>query len=116
MQVGGWGVLYAGAQVVAIVLASGKAGVQAERIIFIACGTSYYAANVAQYLVEQVSGLPVQIDIASEFRYRKPIIPKNTLVITISQSGETADTLAAIRLAKEKVGQRGRATGGRREE
>ncbi len=73
-----------------------------ERIIFIACGTSFYAANVAQYLVEQVSGLPVQIDIASEFRYRKPIIAKNTLVITISQSGETADTLAAIRLAKEK--------------
>lgn len=73
-----------------------------EHIIFIACGTSYYAANVAQYLVEQVSGLSVQIDIASEFRYRKPIIPKNTLVITISQSGETADTLAAVRLAKEK--------------
>ncbi|MEQ1722316.1 MAG: glutamine--fructose-6-phosphate transaminase (isomerizing) [Pseudobdellovibrio sp.] len=73
-----------------------------ERIIFIACGTSYYAANVAQYLVEQVSGLPVQIEIASEFRYRKPIVPKNTLAITISQSGETADTLAAIRLAKEK--------------
>lgn len=73
-----------------------------ERIIFVACGTSFYAANVAKYLVEQAAGLPVEIDIASEFRYRKPIIPKNTLVITISQSGETADTLAAIRLAKEK--------------
>lgn len=73
-----------------------------ERIMFIACGTSFYASQVAQYLVEQVAGLPVHIDIASEFRYRKPIIPKNTLVITISQSGETADTLAAIRLAKEK--------------
>jgi len=73
-----------------------------ERVIFIACGTSFYAASVAQYLLEQVSGLPVQVDIASEFRYRKPIIPKNTLVVTISQSGETADTLAAIRLAKEK--------------
>lgn len=73
-----------------------------EKVIFIACGTSFYAANVAQYLIEQIAGLPVQIDIASEFRYRKPIIPKNTLVITISQSGETADTLAAIRLAKEK--------------
>ncbi len=73
-----------------------------ERVIFIACGTSFYAASVAQYLLEQVGGLPVQVDIASEFRYRKPIIPKNTLVITISQSGETADTLAAIRLAKEK--------------
>lgn len=73
-----------------------------ERIIFVACGTSFYAANVAQYLLEQVGGLPVQADIASEFRYRKPIIPKNTMVVTISQSGETADTLAAIRLAKEK--------------
>ncbi len=73
-----------------------------ERVIFIACGTSFYAASVAQYLLEQVGGLPVTVDIASEFRYRKPVIPKNTLVITISQSGETADTLAAIRLAKEK--------------
>lgn len=73
-----------------------------ERIIFVACGTSFYAANVAKYLIEQTSGMPVEIDIASEFRYRKPIVPKNTLVITISQSGETADTLAAIRLAKEK--------------
>lgn len=73
-----------------------------DRILFIACGTSFYAANVAQYLIEQVSGIPVQIDIASEFRYRKPIVSPNTLVITISQSGETADTLAAIRLAKEK--------------
>lgn len=73
-----------------------------ERVMFIACGTSFYAGNVAQYLIEQISGLPVQIDIASEFRYRKPIIPKNTLAITISQSGETADTLAAIRMAKEK--------------
>lgn len=73
-----------------------------ERVIFVACGTSFYAGSVAQYLVEQVSGVPVQVDIASEFRYRKPIIPKNTLVITISQSGETADTLAAIRMAKEK--------------
>ena len=72
-----------------------------QRIIFVACGTSFYASNVGKYLIEQTSGLPVEIDIASEFRYRKPIIPENTLVITISQSGETADTLAAIRLAKE---------------
>lgn len=73
-----------------------------ERIIFVACGTSYYAASVAKYLIEQTSGLPVEVDIASEFRYRKPIVPKNTMVVTVSQSGETADTLAAIRLAKEK--------------
>ncbi len=73
-----------------------------ERIMFVACGTSFYAATVGKYLIEQASQLPVEIDVASEFRYRKPIVPKNTLVITISQSGETADTLAAIRLAKEK--------------
>jgi glucosamine--fructose-6-phosphate aminotransferase (isomerizing) len=73
-----------------------------DRVMFVACGTSFYAATVGKYLIEQTSLLPVEIDVASEFRYRKPIIPKNTLVITISQSGETADTLAAIRLAKEK--------------
>lgn len=73
-----------------------------DRIMFIACGTSFYSANVAKYLIEQVCKVPVEIDIASEFRYRKPIIPERTLVVTISQSGETADTLAAIRLAKEK--------------
>lgn len=73
-----------------------------ERVMFVACGTSFYAATVGKYLIEQASLLPVEIDVASEFRYRKPIIPKNTLLITISQSGETADTLAAIRLAKEK--------------
>lgn len=73
-----------------------------ERVLFVACGTSYYAATVGKYLIEQTGGIPVETDIASEFRYRKPIIPKNTLVVTISQSGETADTLAAIRMAKEK--------------
>ncbi|MCM2353239.1 MAG: glutamine--fructose-6-phosphate transaminase (isomerizing) [Pseudobdellovibrio sp.] len=72
-----------------------------DRVFFIACGTSYYAAMVGKYLIEQIAKIPVETDIASEFRYRKPILPENTLVITISQSGETADTLAAIRLAKE---------------
>lgn len=72
-----------------------------ERILFVACGTSYYAALVGKYLIEQTARIPVEVDIASEFRYRKPIIQKNTLVITISQSGETADTLAAMRLANE---------------
>lgn len=76
-----------------------------ERILFIACGTSYYAAMVGKYLIEQICRLPVETDIASEFRYRRPVIPTNTLVITISQSGETADTLAAIRLAKEQGAQ-----------
>ena len=72
-----------------------------DRVFFIACGTSYYAAMVGKYLIEQIAKVPVETDIASEFRYRKPVMPPNTLVITISQSGETADTLAAIRLAKE---------------
>ena len=73
-----------------------------EHILFVACGTSYYAALVGKYLIEKTSRVPVDVDIASEFRYRQPIIQKNTLVITISQSGETADTLAALRLAKDQ--------------
>ncbi len=72
-----------------------------DRILFVACGTSFYAAMVGEYLIEKLARVPVDVEIASEFRYRKPIIQKNTLVITISQSGETADTLAALRLAKE---------------
>ncbi len=73
-----------------------------QRIQFVACGTSFYAAAIGEYLIEQLSRIPVEIDVASEFRYRKPVIEKNTLVISISQSGETADTLAAVRLAKEQ--------------
>lgn len=73
-----------------------------ERIFIVACGTSYYAGTIAKYFIEKLAQVPVEIDIASEFRYRDPVVPKNTLVLTISQSGETADTLAAIRLAKEK--------------
>ncbi len=73
-----------------------------EHILFVACGTSFYAAQVGKYLIEKTSRVPVDVDIASEFRYRQPIIQKNTLVVTISQSGETADTLAALRLAKEQ--------------
>lgn len=73
-----------------------------QQIYIVACGTSYYAGNVGKYLIETLAQVPVEVDIASEFRYRNPALRKNTLVITISQSGETADTLAAIRLAKEK--------------
>lgn len=73
-----------------------------ERVIFVACGTSFYASMIGKYLIEQICRVPVDTDIASEFRYRRPVIPKNTLVISISQSGETADTLAAVRLAKEQ--------------
>lgn len=73
-----------------------------ERVFIVACGTSFYAGNIAKYFIEKIAQIPVEIDIASEFRYREPVLPKNTLVLTISQSGETADTLAAIRLSKEK--------------
>lgn len=73
---------------------------QFERVFIVACGTSYYAGLVGEYLIERLAGLPVECDIASEFRYRYPVLPKNSLFISISQSGETADTLAAVRLAK----------------
>lgn len=72
-----------------------------ERVFIIACGTSYYAGVAGKYMIEKVARISVDCDVASEFRYRQPVIPKNTLVITISQSGETADTLAALRLAKK---------------
>jgi len=73
-----------------------------EKIYIVACGTAYHAGVVGKKLIEQFTGIPVETDIASEFRYRDPIIRKNDLVIVISQSGETADTLAALRLAKRK--------------
>lgn len=72
-----------------------------ERVFIVACGTSYYAGQVAKYYIEQMAHVPVETDIASEFRYRHPVIPANSLFLVISQSGETADTLAAIRLAKQ---------------
>jgi len=73
----------------------------ADRIIIIACGTSWHAGLVAEYIIEEFSRIPVEVEYASEFRYRNPIIGKNDVVIAISQSGETADTLAAIKLAKK---------------
>ena len=73
-----------------------------DRIIIIACGTSYYAAMVGEYLIEEWAGIPVEVEYASEFRYRNPIIGSNTLIFTISQSGETADTLAALKEAQNK--------------
>jgi glucosamine--fructose-6-phosphate aminotransferase (isomerizing) len=75
---------------------------QAERIIIIGCGTSWHAALIGEYLLEEFAQIPVEVEYASEFRYRKPVISKNDVVILISQSGETADTLAALHLAKEK--------------
>ena len=74
----------------------------ADRIIIIACGTSWHAGLVAEYVIEEFSRIPVEVEYASEFRYRNPIITSKDVVIAISQSGETADTLAAIKLAKEK--------------
>ena len=73
-----------------------------ERIIIIGCGTSWHAGLVAEYLFEDLARIPVEVEYASEFRYRNPIINEHDLVIALSQSGETADTLAAIELAKEK--------------
>ena len=67
----------------------------------VACGTSFHAGSVARYLIEQLAGIPCGVEIASEYRYRSPVVPTNTLFVTISQSGETADTLAALRLAKK---------------
>ena len=72
-----------------------------ERIQLIACGTSYYAANVAKYWLESIARIPVEIDIASEYRYRSPIVVPKALTIVISQSGETADTLAVLRYVKQ---------------
>lgn len=73
-----------------------------DRIIITACGSAYHAGIIGKYVIEKAARIPVEVDIASEFRYRDPILNKNTLVIIISQSGETADTLAALRLAKER--------------
>lgn len=73
-----------------------------KRIIITACGTSWHSALIGKYLIEKITKIPVEVDYASEFRYRNPIINENDLIIVISQSGETADTLAALRLAKEK--------------
>jgi len=76
--------------------------INADRIIIVACGTSWHAGLVAEYIFEDLVRIPVEVEYASEFRYRNPIISENDVVIAISQSGETADTLAAIKLAKSK--------------
>ncbi len=73
---------------------------QVDNIHIIACGTSYHAGMVARYWLEAITQIPTQVEIASEYRYRKPVVPNNTLFLTISQSGETADSLAALRFAK----------------
>ena len=74
----------------------------ANRIIFISCGTSWHSSLLGEYFFEELLRIPVEVEYASEFRYRNPIINKGDIIIPISQSGETADTLAAIKMAKEK--------------
>ena len=73
-----------------------------SQIYIVACGSAYHVGVVAQYVIEDLAKIPVRVDVASEFRYRRPILKSDDLVIIISQSGETADSLAALRLAKEK--------------
>ncbi|HNX67195.1 MAG TPA: glutamine--fructose-6-phosphate transaminase (isomerizing), partial [Bacteroidales bacterium] len=75
---------------------------QADKIFIVACGTSWHAALEGEYIIEEFCRIPVEVEYASEFRYRNPVIKKGDIVLAISQSGETADTLAAVKLAKEK--------------
>lgn len=75
---------------------------KAKRFIIVACGTAFYAGQIGEYMIEEYAGIPVEVETSSEFRYRKPLIDKDTVLIAISQSGETADTLEAIREAKRK--------------
>jgi glucosamine--fructose-6-phosphate aminotransferase (isomerizing) len=74
---------------------------QTRAVHIVACGTSFHAGVVAQYFIEQICRLPCRVEVASEYRYRQPVVGKHTLLVTVSQSGETADTLAAVRLAKQ---------------
>lgn len=75
-----------------------------KRIIFIGCGTAWHAGLIGEYMIEDIAGIPVEVEYASEFRYRNPVIDENTILFAISQSGETADTLAAMREAKRRGG------------
>jgi glucosamine--fructose-6-phosphate aminotransferase (isomerizing) len=75
---------------------------QAKRIVIVACGTSWHAGLIGKQIIESLCRIPVEVEYASEFRYRNPVVTKDDVVIAISQSGETADTLAAVQLAKEK--------------
>ncbi|MEO8402365.1 MAG: glutamine--fructose-6-phosphate transaminase (isomerizing) [Gammaproteobacteria bacterium] len=72
-----------------------------QHVQLVACGTSYHAAMVARYWIESIAGIPCSVEVASEYRYRKTVVPQNSLFVTLSQSGETADTLAALRMAKK---------------
>src|SRR5690606_21005075 len=74
-----------------------------DRVVMVACGTASYACHIAKYWFEQIAGLAAEIDVASEFRYREPVLSDRSMAVFVSQSGETADTLAALRYVKEKV-------------
>ncbi len=76
-----------------------------DRVIFVACGTASYAAMIGKYLIEQLVGIPAEVDLASEYRYRQPVVDQGCLLVPISQSGETADTLAALREGRERGAQ-----------
>ena len=73
-----------------------------QRIYIVACGSAYHVGMAGKYVLEDLAGIPVEVDLASEFRYRNPIIAPDSMVIVVSQSGETADSLAALRLMKER--------------
>ncbi len=88
-----------------IALPEGLDFARADRLILVACGTAHYACQVAKYWFEQFAGLPVELDIASEFRYRAPVLGASNMAVFVSQSGETADTLAALRHVRGHVGQ-----------
>ena len=75
---------------------------QAKRLVITACGTSWHAGITAKYMIESLAQIPVEVEYASEFRYRNPIIGQDDIVIAVSQSGETLDTLAAVKEAKQK--------------
>jgi glucosamine--fructose-6-phosphate aminotransferase (isomerizing) len=96
---------YLGVEGTALNLPAALNFAQTDRITLVACGTAHYACHVAKYWFEQFAGLPVEIDIASEFRYRNPPLSPRSMAIFVSQSGETADTLAALRYAKGRVAQ-----------
>jgi len=80
---------------------AGELFAKVRNVQIVACGTSYHAGMVARYWLEELAGIPCQVEVASEFRYRKVVVQPDTLFVTISQSGETADTLAALRNAKQ---------------
>ena len=94
---------YINADATAMTLPDGLDFTQVNRLTMVACGTAFYACMVAKYWFEQVAGLPVEVDVASEFRYREPPVTDGTMAIFVSQSGETADTLAALRYMAGKA-------------